>query len=665
MTVIRGYKRHLVQFGTAWGTWTDYPDLECLAAEEGAGTVVGSASFRWRAGLIRQPNVSGGPVPVSALAGLGGQYVRVLIASPTGTIIAQSTTWDALWHGVMRATVTPDEGGGRSEQILCADGLAIVLDGFQVLAGWSRRQGASGGGPSNLVRNGRCIPFQEGGKGNRSAAKQTVNAYYTTAYVWDRYTQDQPPTWTPAADWTAFQALETLLALWSRGQNDPTYSYTTPLEWRLSDPDALLTWVPDETDPHGCSLLTMVSLFINARRGLTWKHSVAGNVVTIRPYATNPSAISQGPYTLPASTYTATVDLSTSHFLDSVQTNEDCGQVADIIRIEGDRPWVAMTIVYAPGSFSGAKALKAGWGAGEASVTDKLTRYMRRWMLNEAWVGNQWNGAASGLRSATDGTGARTYDAGQSYQVQDLELTKDTPAPMGFTLLTGATEGPRQPAMAWLWDTTQYIPVAGFGGTQVESDLILPLDVETIPGAITLADGEIDRDFLADLFASNPNARIHVTLGVREPTPLWVEWQRPSAQWARDTPRIKVIQAPKLQQHLVLDGTASGILADYSDLTTVSGDKVIRDDSAKAHQALALARAYYGVPGVAVSWFDAGVIDYGDTLAPCRLLTSATLSTGTVTPNATMTRRRWQLTIDDFGTGYSTERQLDPLEIIR
>jgi len=656
MTVIRTFKKHLVQTATAWGTWVDQVDLEAPEVGEGAGQFVGSGSLRLRTGMVRRPGVAGNPSFVTPLTAIIGQWVRVLIQQASGSVSAQGDTWEPLWHGEVMATILPDEGGGLSEQAVSCLGITNALSRLVCNRGLERRWSSSGGGPDNLIDAGYMPPFNGEPMGDMHSADVDIDG---TGPVCRAFTRGKP-----GQKWTAFQIIRYLLACHARGQTAPAYIPACPLVWTISDPANLLSFTPTSLDLNGMKLLDALNVLMNPRRGLTWSVVVTGNSAVITPESTSPVAIVNGGYTLTAATRTITPDLSSSHFQSDVQVIEDQGSTYDVIRVIGSRPWVAVTLVYDSAGIADVKALQKGWTGPEEIIFGRggaigNNGAYRRWTILDTWDGSNQSGIADGLRNNVTLVGTRTHSTSDTWQPQSMELTPELPCSLGFSTLA---KGPRQPPVVVVYNGNCYLPMTG--GAIVDAYYQMPVQVEQQPPAIWVGVSDADAAKMRDLIGSSA-MRLYITVGIRESTPLFVEWQRGSSGQPRDLPRTLTLNVPDCEEWVALKGCVTGCTQDGTGLLTLASDVSARNDISTLQQTLALMRAYYAEPGRSVSWFDAGTIDRSATNLPGALLTTTTFSTGTVAVNATLTTRRWSLTEDRFGTTYDAQRLFSPMDVYR
>jgi hypothetical protein len=669
---IRTFRPHLVQTATAWGTWISQPDLECILPREGAGQVVGSAALRYRFGLVRQSGVATNPGSVTPLASLLAQWVRVLIQSNTGSVSANGDTWDPLWHGEASAVAQTDDGGGVGEQQLQCLGIANALARLVCNRGIEKRWSASGGGPYNLINPGFLPAFNAEATGDMYTSDVDVDGNGSMAKC---HTRGRIADTSNSVKWTAFEIIRLLLALFARGQVAPAFTYACPLAWTVSDPQGLLAFTPPNLNLNGLRLLDAINVLINPRRGLTWSVTISGNSAVITPVSLSPVAITNGPFTLPAATRVATPDLSSSHFIDEVTLTEDQSATYDAIRVLGERPWVAATVVYKnkdTGADLASGGLVKGWDTGLEEYWTKSNHasgnigsfkgVWRRWVLDDSWTGNCNRSETSGLRETVKNDGTRTFTGIGTWAPQTLELTADLPVSPGFSTLA---KGPRQQAVAVGSDGANNF-VSLTGDLPQEASYRLQLSVEQQPPAIWVGSTPDDGRKAKDLLGSTKyDASLYLTVGFREQAPLMVEWQRASGLRPRDLPRTLTVQVADCEQWIALKGCVTGVSDDGLSLFTLSNDVTARDDTPTLHQTLTLLRAFYGETARSLEWFDAGTIETSSTFGPGALVTTATLSTGTVTVNATITTRSWDLSEAGFGTRYSTARLFAPMDLYR
>jgi hypothetical protein len=306
--------RTRVRTAVTFGTWTDRPEIEPLQDSDGAGQVVGDASFRRFHGQVAQPRAA---IATVATLDLSGQWVQILHEDPLGSITVDGDTWTAAWHGRIQGHRRAENGGDRGETIYHAIGIAGTFGQITMTAGVELYAGSV----PVPVDPGYLPPFNRMAGGDRTAATYTVGS--DVVYIHDRQSHGNR--------WTARQILDHLLALYSRPLLPPLYAGDGTITWTVSDPGACLAYEPEDLDLHGASLLDAINALANARRGLTWWTEITGTAGVVVVASASPVAVSSGyTYTLPASTTTATPDL-TGVATTGVLLQEDASACADVI----------------------------------------------------------------------------------------------------------------------------------------------------------------------------------------------------------------------------------------------------------------------------------------------------------------------------------------------
>jgi hypothetical protein len=668
-TPIRSAPTILVQTASVWGTWTTRPEIEALDASEGAGQVVGTATLTRNLGSVI-PADGNTAITVTALD-LVGQFVRLVIEAAGGDLTisytsqagnARSLTGFALWHGVCTATSTVDQGSKQGVQNIACLGLASILGQLVLSDGLAVRVDAPGSGAGNLYDLHRLPAFNRRNGSDRSAAVAVVNGTAGTAYVHDLEG-------TVTSYWNARQILDLVLLKWANGGTFPTFAASGALSWALSDPDGCLDYIVTDLNLDRASILDCINTLANARRGLTWRLSVSGNVATIVVSSISAAAIGD----LPAAPSPAVVT-ATSVWIDSVAITTDASATYDIIEVVGDRPWIGLTLGYEISPTTPADvALTAGWD-GEFttnpvnSATIRDPQWFSRFQLRGDWLGNNHDGS-TGLRHsltvAGDGSmsGARAYSSTVTAQPQSLELTRELPCAELFR--DDPETYPRQ------------LPVVVVKSGSYTENLSVPADitargigvsVENEPPAVRVGSGEQDQGYIASWIVGAGD-QLLVTVGLREAAPLRLRWKR-SGSGPRDVPRVLSVPMPEFQYHAVKANTVTGVNDAGTALVTLTADLVVRDDTVRAQQTLDLLVAYYSVPAVTATWRERGTIERGTTLVPGRYVTSITLGDGVATESvaigAVLTRRAWVFSpLDQVGTIYSTERVIPDIEAVR
>jgi hypothetical protein len=599
------------------GAWTDQPALEPVSGSAGGGQVAGEFAFRVVTGVGRRAGTTGAGGTLSPVTNINGKFIRV------SAYDAVSAAFVPFWYGTVDAYDLQDEGAGRGGQIIHATGLAAGLLGkTYVNRGWITT------GVGGTATEQFSPPFNLAPYGDRSSSK--VAADGVNAYIHQLFTSAN-------SKWRAVDILESLLGRLAN--------------INIVDVDGGLTYDVSTIDFDGWSLLDVVNYLINARRGLTWTFAVVGGVVSILSYSISASAVTVGPYTLPAATLTATVNTTSIDFTD-VTVRRDDSMVVDEIRVYGARPWVGMTVAYED---SPDEALTAGW----VNAAD-VERYFRRFAVYSGWDSHQFGSVSVGLRNAltlsSDAyTGARTFSTGSATGDPrgTLEFTSELPCGEGWT---ASLTGPRQKASAWLYNGTTYIDATS---SQDSAGLGLSLSVEREREPAIALGTDPDDGLLVKAIVDVTGGLVLASVGVREAAPLLVSWYR-AGTLDRSNRRVLEVRLPECEQWLMLEGTvktASGATA-----TTYPSTVTLRDDLPRMQATLALMRAYYDSPSYDFSWSKRG-IDFTDTYGPGTLITTATTGHGALTLNNVVTRQAWNF--DTYTTSFTTARVVPELGAIR
>lgn len=643
--------------------WISTTRLDVTSISEGLGPVLGDCRLeqvfgvrteamtrRWR-DLGQAPDFGRRGDSGSINDTMAGALVRLLANTDGGAVTVDGATFTPFWWGVCTGPTSEPDGEstaqvGGAASWTCVS-LASVLDQVTVSYGYSvRGYDITPAVSNNLVRTGFCPPFDR----NRSAATYATPG--GTTYLHDLSID---PTGTHY-QWTAAEILQYLLAVHMRPWDFSrvSYSNTAPSgwEWSVSDPDNCLAYVPDKIDVQGKTVFQAINYLASQDRGCTWYVTVTDDVATIHIVSTTATEIVVGDTTIPASTYTATLDHRDDGEIGSVQISEDWDSTYDIIEVHGARPWRGLTLkIESPYEYVSEGWLpddETSWGDDfSASGTEHV---WRRFLLRPAWFGAQYNSTTQGLRNAllTAGdnsyTGARQHDGSSSAHRPPawlLELTRLLPCSPNFgTAPVGDRQAP--------------VIVSGTGSDWTDRSQQWQLQLSTdwlgSPPSIRLDDGK-QGTLIQEIIEGGES--ILVTLGFREVDPLLVSWCRPRDEWPNATPRRKVHHLPECEEWTICSGSVSGVNSTGTGLTT-TGELVIRDDLEKLEAALALLVAGSSEPHVTVSWNRRGTLDIGTSYRPGRMLTTVTQGDRTQTVNAVITRRTWTQTVqqgDGDGAG--------------
>jgi len=657
--------------------WTPQPYLRFVGGDEGAGQVLGSITVEQHFGLLlpqyRAAFGDLGVVPDLGRTGSGtlvGQLVRLLVQDPAGTITRGTgiyrATYTARWWGQISALTVEGDGAaapsGGGKATWQAIGIASLLEQITPLRGWVLSAGGTG-----VVDPGYLPPFNALPGGDRSATTQTVNG--ATVYVLDLIT-GAAGSGTP---WTAREILDLLLAGATKVALNPATPFTVRgWTWALADPDACLAYTPERIDPPGLTLGQLVNALIPARRGLTWWASVSGATVTIHVRSGVRTPIVGTGYTLPASSKTVALNISSGPWWVEPAVGEDQASTYDVIELRGARPWVGITLAF---DGTANTALRAGWTSAAKTIYDGNERsslardVYRRFELGANWNGRQYGAsfstvgirdrltAATSAAQGADGyTGARTFSDGSGFTATPawlLSLESSLPCSSGFSTLR---IGPRQ----------RPVVMVGSGSAWEDRSSEWSVEVQQTPPAVIIDDGDFGRSIEAEILAGRT---VLVSLGVREIQPLRVSWQREPAAIPRALPRVKVIEMPQVEQWTVLAGTVTGVNASGTTLTTQATDLTVRDDLTAMRQVLPLAVATLGRPASLVSFGQDATIDVSTAYRPGTLLTDVFRGDRTQAVDQVITRRRWSVTrtpdgVEQYRTTYECQSVFPDLESV-
>ncbi|MES2340009.1 MAG: hypothetical protein V4537_18095 [Pseudomonadota bacterium] len=648
--------------------WTTQRWVRAVSGSGGSNQALGEWTLEQDFGIVKPSNAaaftSAGIAPDITRAGLVddlvGLVVRLLKSDDDGSITVNGHRYTAFWHGVIQAqSIEPDlapdrNTGGRATWL--AVGIGAVLDGIHLDRGWVYQSGGA-------VDPGYLPPFNHQPGGDRSDSPVSINGL--SVYV------HQLGDATAANEWTAFNIAELLLA----GAATPTLAGgTTAYGWSWSliiDDGGCLDYIPEDLDLGGLTLLQALNELISTKRALTWTVEVSGNSAFIRVRSASPEAIAIGTYILPAASDTATLDVTdpdVAPWISGLVIEQDEASTYDAIVVRGAPPWTGLTLAYPD-------HLAKGWNPSEETAHagfPSLPLYeqvYRRFTLSPTWDETAFGG---GLENTPQ------VETSSAYGVNGLNGERSVTASAdrvpgyvhaGERMVPCAEQfsssgiGPRQAPV-----------IVVYNGSNLYEDMSLKwrVEIQNEPFAIVIDDGKNGLELKTRLAAED--AKIYVTVGMREHRPIAVSWQRSPGEFPRATPRVKLIQAQGCELWRVGVGSITGVDGDKvrgavgTDLTLVSPEIVARDDRGRLRAVLALARAWFAVPGYRARWTDRGNLDIGDTYAPGVLLTSVTLGDRTYGTYALITRRTWQLVkrddVEMWDTVYETQRIIPDLEVI-
>ncbi len=652
-------KKHLVQTASAWplvdASWTTQTSLICTGAKDGYCNEIGSASLRRPLGRVIEPGATAG-TDRTPLA-VNGHYVRILIADAFGPITVSSVTYSAVWYGVITSRATSMAKTGAEETFACA-GLAFILDQLQLKSGYIE---IAIGGKSTAwpADNLNTLP-----KGDRSLDGYVVGGKTINVIARDSSTVAR-------FRWRALDALYYVLA----GVVD---QYPGGPGWGVSgqvgtDPGALAApstiadakalQYDDEFSLEG-TVLEVLSRIINPRRGAGFRVIVRDNGLGSYEAAidvhsnlfTDLGAISGTVNDNPQA-----VDLADNAIINWNFT-EDTSATYDWIAIEAQHERYSATLSYAS---SGTVDLEKGWdssveAAWESSSDDDddtgvYAPVWKRFVLKPTWQGLSYQRAV-GSSTSEDGTwdgGAFVYGPdGNAYTLTPtlpmFEGTDYTVVPAGAFVID--TSKPEVRPQVYLKTGSTYELLAN------ALDEAVSMSFGENAAAVTLG---ISRDAaltLKDLVTDG--GTLYFTVGIQHPGRIRVAAQ--AASPVRTMSRGIILAAPEVRRWKMLPSTILN-LHESAAVYGYTGVPVI-DETAELSYRLSAAYLHYGRVGGDLSWTKAGEIDFGATLAPGTLVTTASLPldrAGAVTAKnvyAIITSRSWSFDADSYSTSYSTQR---------
>ncbi len=677
-----------VEVARNWGTWAVRGDLIPVSGSDGQGQVLGDFVLKRYLGRVAQPRAALLDVAIDSIL---GQFVRV------SGYDSYTEEWTVFWYGVVTGDEIQDLGkvdsfaNGMGLQVYSCTGLGYVLAQIHVVSGTEYR---SAGAVSSPTRATVEMPrFNALALGDRSESTVTLGGSGPgTCYVHLRHRE---ATDLDERYWTAKDIIQHVLYNSAAGEFAPSFDRHGALRWDISDPDDALGFIPQNFNAAGLSVLDVVNQLVNPRRGLTWRIVVndGSSVASVTVHSISASAISSPGYTLPASSKTTAINGNEANATATIR--RDSSAQYDVIQVTGARPWVGITLEYSATTGENI-GLAKGWtseeetasGAndGAKSVDPKYDHVFRRFLLNNEWGGRQFKeeGSASvGIRTrksfsagstimgesdAADGWSAGqpafNSDIAQSDVPAMLEITRDLPCSLYFNEFADGEHATPQvffyDGETWeSWNTTDK------PGYQIS--------VENNPASITL--GTVDQWESIKAAINTEDARLLVTVGLREGQPQFYQWARPSEQWARSTPRILCVKLPDYEDWLMLPGTVIGagedsladppITTEGLRTTDAAHPLIVRQDSYQLEQVLLLLRAYYAEPAISGTVTYRGAIFTDTSTDPGSLVTTLQTGQGDITANAVLIRRAWDFSEENYSTTLTIDRLVPDVESIR
>lgn len=290
--------------------WVAQPLLHCKRLVMAAAPAVSTAIFHWRIGDYLWPG-SAAYQTATATTINPRSFVKVVV---TGSDGRAGWTWYGIWK---RAEL------GNDRQTFQADGLEALLN-VPCVDSWAWDSGTYA--PVGGFRTYRGLVFNDGGKGNRSASKFTVNGQ--SVYVFHHYLSGETD-----IKWSTRDAVEYLLAMASPKDKNSTVIFN----WSNSG----LTNLPDFDSPelptHGRTFLSLLESLVSRFRLTSF--SVSSNTVSFFTFAQSAvtlTDINGGTVgTIPANANQITIDIQRDQTAQATISTEAAG-IADKVTVFGD-----------------------------------------------------------------------------------------------------------------------------------------------------------------------------------------------------------------------------------------------------------------------------------------------------------------------------------------
>jgi hypothetical protein len=534
--------------------WELVPRTHALRLRRSPGNDLSSATLIMHWGVINDANDPANElaVPIPPLA--VDDCVRLRLSTiENGKIVPGAV----IWHGVVESI---DWSDPERATIKAVD-LAVLLARTYCSRGLERSSNNA-----LFVDPGYAPPINAIPGGDRSTTK-----WDDVVYVHDRRGTGVP--------WSAHEYADSQLHIAMRAETLPgAPTGVQAIPWRL-DPASAGDYTPDTLDPNGLTIAAVLDRLFSAKRGLTWRVTVAGGYAQV--LVIDLSAAGQ-----PLDT-TAELDWENP----IIQERRDG---YDYVLVSGARPLVGITLYWKRGA-TGGSLEPDGWDpdtAGAAldqalldEVEDKPydRPEWRRFKVRLAWDGAQYDGTVGGsgeigVRNVLVDPNTYAPPDGDRWWLPPvppptaLTLERELPAGQGWT---DSPTGPRQ------------APVVIAGSAGAWEDLSVqcrptPIGAQLVgdrndqgSAVLVLGDSAAAADRIRE--AVGASGWLLITIGVREWAPLQCAWAAPSDAWSVLSPRVYHLRRPGIEQWICLSGSVTGIDGS-GNLTTLSADLETRDD---------------------------------------------------------------------------------------
>lgn len=534
--------------------WSQVPRTHAINLRRGAGNDFGSAMLLMHWGQITDPNDPGFSLsaPEPGLAVDDCVRLRLTTVDDNGQI-----DWGAtLWHGVVESI---DWSDPKRASVKAID-LAVLLARTYTSRGWELNHNSA------LIVEPGYLPAFNAIEG----ADRALNAETDGYYVHDRRGTGIP--------WTAHQIADLLLRRGMQSDLPGAPTGVNPIRWRL-DPASAGDYTTETMDLHGLSIAECMDRLFAAKRGLTWRVTVADGYAQVLVIDLDAAGT-------PLDT---TADLGWTS--PTVQERRDG---YDYVLVSGARPLVGITLWWTRG-VTGGSIEPDGWdpatadAALDAALQDDLggkpydRPEWRRFKLRSAWDGSQYDGTSGGsvdygLRNILVSPSTYAPPDGDRYWFTPipppaaLTIERDGPAGQGFT---SSPIGPRQAPIviagaAGRWeDLSQDCRPTPIGGKLIGERN------DNGTSVLVLGESAADADRLRQ--AVSTSGSLLITIGIREWAPLQCAWAAPADAWSALSPRVYHLRRPNIEEWLCLPGCVKGVTSAGA-LDTLSAQLDIRSD---------------------------------------------------------------------------------------
>lgn len=576
--------------------WVWVPWVRCSQASEQAGPEVGSASFEWNFGEIKQHYDT--------------QYLfypPVLVANAY-TMVRSYNRWGnwATWIGVVQRETAHVHGTTwpQGDQGFEAFSIEHLLDRNQINGAYTE----SGFIERQVIFN-RKANHGLAQQGNRSTSADANGVYY--------FSRD-------GAKWTNLQIIEYLLENFVQDG----------IRFEMAGAIEPLQQIIEEHNFYGQSVLQAINTLIDRRYGLNWRLLIPdapGGTCYVYVFSQLAYPLQIGDVEVPANPVQSVVPIVGNHAIDPVMTFDALHQF-DSVEVRGAN-------ILACGTFSYADAtLVKGWtdaietqyiaAEDDARRSDKYDAVYQRHVVARDWAGGLGNGEGvaqykNAHPSVTDDgdvdidTVAPFWQGERRFE-REIPIEKvglDADAPLEYEAAFAAIKHPEDNTWALVektWPEDLEFP-AQFSLTPRDMGVMIKPSTQNHQYALNHFDADGDPGSETDPVFDYET--LLVTAAFRTDAQLRAIGQVPG-QVITETGRTKIIDVPEAEYWVILPNTVTGV--EEGALVRAYADyEVVRDDSDRIKQILALALVWFGfargtmtmtVKAITPAWPSGGLI---------------------------------------------------------